>query len=122
MSNNNPMKYPLIKIHLISLFLTVLLSIIVWFITEGHSIVDLSDQIFMTSVFVACGGVVISITSKSRRHYYKHLQKQFSGKEVSTIDFEKEQAKRDRHSQVGVSVGLAGVVGFILAGVVLFLN
>ncbi len=115
-------KVSLFKTFISTVIINNLISIVWWLFTE-RSLIQLSDKFFTVSVVIACVGVVISVTSKSRRHYYVHLKKKFSGKDdISDREFDEEQAKRDKHSQIGVMVGFSGLFGFAMSAAVLFLK
>lgn len=101
----------------------LLATAIQWKISTIQNMTIFSDKLFTTSVIFLCLGFIISITSNSRKHYYKHLvSKDSKDKKVTKLtdeQFEEEADKRVRHSNYGLTVGISGVIGIGISALVL---
>lgn len=97
----------------VSLVLVYLFAFLLWYLTPEKSAKLFSDKLFLSGTFTFCLGSIIAITAKSRRHYYKHIQEKYKTGSKDDAPFDKEQHMRDRHANVGLLVGISGVVGLL---------
>lgn len=107
-------------VSLISLVIILAGALIWWSVSIPRDAVSFNDKTFILSTAFACVGSIIAITSKSRRHYYLFLKKKFANNDVDPMEFEAAEEKRDKHTQIGLSILLAGVAGIALCTILIF--
>ncbi len=98
------------KITVFSAVTAPIIAILVWIITTDKTLIDLNNVLFCTAILFTVMGSVTALVSKSRRHYYLHLKKKFAGKVSDSRDFDKEEGNRARHTKIGISFALGGVI------------
>ena len=96
----------------------IVLSLVVFLFSKTKTITELSNLLFIISTIIGSIGFIIAITSKSRRHYHKHLHKKTKGEDVDEEAFELDLARRTVQASYGVTIGVAGVFGGIISFIV----
>ncbi len=98
------------KIVLFSAVTALIIALLVWVFATNKTLIDFNNVLFSVSILFSVMGSVTALVSKSRRHYYLHLKKKFAGKVSDSRDFDKEEGNRARHTRIGISFALGGVI------------
>lgn len=106
-----------------SLLIIFAVSLTLFFTVQRFpNLTGLNDSLFISSMFAVCAGSISAIVSKSRKHYYRHLQDKFTGKTDNDHSYDTEQQKRDNHANFALTVALSGLTGLGLCTLLLLFN
>ncbi len=104
-----------------TLFSAVIATVLSLFLPHNSGMIrGWNDAFFLFSTLTFCAGSTSALVSKSRRHYYRHLRDQYSGKTTDENEFEIEQDKRNKHAERAILVALGGITGILLSATALF--
>jgi len=108
------------KVTLISALIIPVIALIVWFFGPDKTLTDFNNALFSIGILFGTAGSITALVSKSRRHYYLHLKRKFAGKETDSHEFNKEENNRVRHTRIGISVALGGVINIVICVILLY--
>ena len=97
--------------------LCILLSFVFWiFGANSKDIRYLGDGLFMAGASFFVIGMIITLFTTSRWHYYRHIRDKMKGKIKDDAPFEKDEKKRGEQMRFGIVITVSGVIAFVLSG------